>query len=411
MVRITILFAVLLPVLAASGCAGAQSRGPALDGPGGSMGESAALALDHRAIATSIATVSAAVQVGDLVRIGGTAEDVPFMERIAVAVAAAGGHPLVTVFSSETLRNWYEQVPAQYDTLRDEWLWRIARSADVEIRVGSLDPAAFDSVDPARLDAWDRANAGLGALRGERDVRIVYVGNGSLNPSDWRARMLGLERSELDRLFHQGLMADHARLAAAGAPLREILRGASRVRVRHPNGTDVTVGIAGGTRIVLSDGTTMPPPRAPGLEGELNTTWLPGGEVTLGLDPERADGKLVLERVFFEGAAIGPLTLSYSGGRLISVESDADASALRRILQSPLPLSDRLTGLKFGLNPHVTDTSILPFMGAGMVSLSVGSNIMLGGDLDLPYTVFLTLAGTTVEVDGHVVVENGVLRP
>jgi hypothetical protein len=57
------------------------------------------------------------------------------------------------------------------------------------------------------------------------------------------------------------------------------------------------VGIAAGTRIVLSDGTTMPPPRAPGLEGELNITWLPGGEVTLGLDPERADGRLVLERV------------------------------------------------------------------------------------------------------------------
>jgi aminopeptidase len=402
--------AVLSAMMSAVGCAGTAPRGPATDEPTAHTGANVAAAFDHRAIATMIASRGAVVQVGDLVRIGGSVQDVPFMERIAVAVAAAGGHPLVTVFSSETLQSWYEQVPAQYDTMRDEWLWRFAQSADVEIRVGALEPAGYVGIDPARLDAWDHANAGIGALRRERDVRVVYVGNGPLNPSDWRARMLGVERSELDRVFYQGLMADPARLVAAGAPLREILLGASSVRVRHPNGTDITVGIAAGTRVVLSDGTTMPPPRASGTEGELNITWLPAGEVTLGLDPECADGRLDLERVFLDGQVLGPLTLAYSKGRLVSTESDTDISGLQEYLQSALPLSERLTGLKFGLNPPVTDTHVLPFMGAGMVSLSTGRNVELGGDIALPFLIFLTLAGTTVEVDGRVVVEDGVLR-
>ena len=70
----------------------------------------------------------------------------------------------------------------------------------------------------------------------------------------------------------------------------------------------------------------------------------------------------------------------------------------------------RLTGVKFGLNPRVTDPRVLPLMGAGSVSLSLGRNIELGGDIDLSFLIFLTLPGTTVEVDGRVVVEGGVLK-
>jgi leucyl aminopeptidase (aminopeptidase T) len=365
-------------------------------------------AIDRHAVATMIAK-SGAIRIGDLVWIDGPAQDAELMERIAVAVVAAGGHPLVTVFSGEMLRGLNDYVPAQFDARRDEWLWQISQLVDVEMRVGSISSEDWDAFEPSRRNAWAGANAAARAVRRERDVRLVYVGNGTVNPADWRARTLGLEREELDRIFDEGVMAEPAVLAAAGAPLLDILRGASSVRVRHPNGTDLTVGVAGSTRVVLSDGTTMPPPRAPGQEDELNITWLPAGEVTLGLDPERADGRLVLERFFLSDKAVAPLTLDYSEGRLVSMESEADLTGLRAYMQSALPLSERLTGLKFGLNTHVTDARVLPLMGAGMVSLSLGQNLVLGGDIDLPFLIFLTLPGTTVEVDGRVVVEDGVL--
>jgi hypothetical protein len=102
-------------------------------------------------------------------------------------------------------------------------------------------------------------------------------------------------------------------------------------------------------------------------------TWLPGGEGTLALDPERAEGRLVVERLFLDGQVIGPFTLTYSGGRMQAMESDADLSILRQFIDPDLPLSDRLTGLKFGVNPHVTDARLLPRMGTGVVSLSMGS--------------------------------------
>jgi hypothetical protein len=44
-----------------------------------------------------------------------------------------------------------------------------------------------------------------------------------------------------------------------------------------------------------------------------------------------------------------------------------------------------------------------------MFSFSMGSNRALGGEIDLPFMFFLTLAGATVHVDGRIVVENGLL--
>jgi hypothetical protein len=74
-----------------------------------------------------------------------------------------------------------------------------------------------------------------------------------------------------------------------------------------------------------------------------------------------------------------------------------------------VPLSDRLTGLKFGVNPQVTDARLLPWMGTGVFSLSMGSNVLLGGDIELPFYFFLTLPGATVHVDDRVVVQEGEL--
>jgi inosine-uridine nucleoside N-ribohydrolase/CubicO group peptidase (beta-lactamase class C family)/leucyl aminopeptidase (aminopeptidase T) len=357
---------------------------------------------------SAIVKRSARVQPGELVWISGGSDDVPFMERLAVAVGAEGGHPVVTVSSDEMLRRWYREVPERFDAQREEWLWRLHELADVIIQLQSTDYSIYAEIPPERLAAWDAANAGLLDITRRRGSRVVRIGNGQF-PSDWRARMLGVDRADLERTFWAGLLADPAELAASGERLREALRGASTVRVQHPNGTDLTVGIGPG-HIVVTDGTTSLAPGPAGETDQLNMTWLPGGEVTLALDPERAEGRLVVERFFFDGQTLGPFTLTYSEGRMQTLESDADLSILRALLDPDVPLSDRLTGLKFGVNPHVTDARLLPWMGAGVFSLSMGSNVLLGGDLELPFYFFFTLPGATVHVDDRVVVENGVLK-
>jgi leucyl aminopeptidase (aminopeptidase T) len=359
------------------------------------------------AIAVSIARRSALVQPGELVWIDGGADDVALMERLAVAIGAEGGHPIVTVYSEDMIRRWYRDVPERFDSQRDEWLWALNEKADVIIRVYSTNPGVYADIPAARLDARDAANAGVGRRLIDRGARLVHVGN-ELHPSVWRSAMLGIERGELERLFRAGLLSDPVPLAESGERLRAILRGASTVRVQHPNGTDITVGIGAG-QIVMSDGTTALEIR-PDQAGGLNRTWLPGGEVTLGLDPERAHGRLVVERILLDGHVVGPVTFTYAGGKLQALEADSGIPALRPYLDPAVPLSEQLTGLKFGLNPDVTDARALPLMGAGMFSFSMGSNRPLGGQIDLPFMFFLTLAGATVHADDRLVLDAGVPR-
>jgi aminopeptidase len=354
---------------------------------------------------------AAAIAPGELVWIEGAASDVAFMEEVALAVAAAGGLPLVTVFSAETLRRWFEVVPSGFDDQRDEWLWTIHRRTDVVIRIQSLNPSVYENIPWERLDARDAANQGARELLRGRGVRIVHVGN-DLHPAPWRARLLGVAQEELEQAFVAGIMADPITLAATGSALRDLLRTAATVRIQHPNGTDITVGVAGqGT--VLNDGTL--PARdaaaAPGTAAAtLPMTWLPGGELTLGIDPASARGRLVVERFFWDGADRGPLSMTFRDGRLESLDADSDLEGLRYFVESVAPFSDRLTGLKFGLNPAVTDTRMLPLMRAGMISLSMGANDTLGGDINLPFLAFFTLPGATVHVDDRVVIRDGVLQ-
>jgi aminopeptidase len=398
-------------LLAAANGADAQTLGPSENGPcrvpSAETAKAAEPAVDLRAMARHVVG-NLGITPGERVLIRGAADDVAFMEQLLVAVAALGGQPVIFTLSDATLRQWYRDVPVEFDTQRDEWEWTLRQHADVVLQVGRRDPALWDALPAERLDAWDAANAGLRARDRERRVRWVWLGNGGIHPSAAAARRFGITLPEMECIYWRGIATNPALLAPDGNRLAQILEGATTLHVTHPNGTDIRVRRGAGI-VVVSDGSF--PPRASDNRGSgaIDHTWYPAGEVTHGLDPESAEGRLVVERVFWGAEEIGPLTLDFSGGRLQPPVSEGENAAFRARVGSDRPLSDRLTGVKFGLNPDVTDSRVLPFMGAGMLSLSMGSNIDLGGDIEMPYTIFLTLAGTTVHVDDRLVLHDGVL--
>jgi aminopeptidase len=405
--RLVCLSALLLAV--AADAAHAQTSGRSADDLCHAPSANApARPVDLRAVARHVVG-NLGITQGERVLIRGAADDVAFMEQLLVAVAALGGQPVIYILSDATVRQWYRDVPVAFDTLRDEWQWTLRQHADVVLQVGRRDPALWDDLPADRLDAYDAVNAGLGARDRERRVRWVWLGNGGIHPSPASAQRFGMTLPEMECIYWRGIATDTALLAPDGRHLAQILEGATTLRVTHPNGTDITVRRGAGI-VVMSDG-SFPPRGSDHRESmALDQAWYPGGEVTHGLDPESAEGRLVVERVFYGPDDVGPLTLDFSGGRLQPPVSDGENAAFSARVRGDRPLSDRLTGVKFGLNPDVTDPRVLPFMGAGMISLSMGANTYLGGDIELPFMIFLTLAGATVHADGRLVLDNGVLR-
>jgi leucyl aminopeptidase (aminopeptidase T) len=373
--------------------------------PAPALSQAAPPVPDLDALARVLVEESARVQDGELVWIQGGTEVLELMERVAVAVGRVGGQPLVTVFSNDMLLRWYEQVPAWMDQRRDEWWWRLPETAHVLISFDTFDPEAFAAVDPDRFAAWDEANLGLLDHMGGKGVRVVWVGN-SLFPAPGRARGFGMDEDELETLFWDGVLTSPSELARTGGSLRRVLEEARTIRITDPAGTDLTLRPGPGT-VVVTDGSTMLPGDHDDPEPRLNMTWLPGGEVTVGVDPGRADGRLVVPEAWMGGEPIRDLSLTWSAGRLVAMDSPSDLSRLRRAMEADPPLSRAPTGLKFGINPRITDPRAIPLMGAGMVSVSLGSNLVLGGTVDLPFILFLTLTEATVTVDGREVVRGG----
>jgi leucyl aminopeptidase (aminopeptidase T) len=361
--------------------------------------------IDFGQIARYIVEKSAKVQEGELVVIKCGETELGLAQKIAVAIGSIGGHPMIQYYSDEMLRNWYKQVPEKYDTFRDEWLWKLNEVADVVINFQSNDPAVFNNIDEKRLNAWDEVNFGNMESLKKRGARVVNIGN-DLFPIESRAKILGVKVPYWEQEFWKGVLTDSYLLSQKGSHLKNILQNASIIRITHPNGTDINLRLTN-SKIVVTDGTTI---LDANNKDEMNITWLPGGEVTMGIDPERTEGRMILDRFFFDGEEIKGLELNFSQGRLLTINSQSkNHNRLYNILQISLPLSAKATGLKFGTNPNLKDPRLKPLMGEGMISLSMGSNVLLGGDIDLPFLVFYSLSGSTVYVDDEIVIKSGML--
>ena len=67
-----------------------------------------------------------------------------------------------------------------------------------------------------------------------------------------------------------------------------------------------------------------------------------------------------------------------------------------------------------GINPNVRPPAggkVLTYTQAGMVSVSVGNDTWAGGDDNTPFGLAGFLPGSTLTVDGKVIVEKGELKP
>jgi len=55
-------------------------------------------------------------------------------------------------------------------------------------------------------------------------------------------------------------------------------------------------------------------------------------------------------------------------------------------------------------------SKLVAWMPAGMVTVGIGNNVWAGGENKNPYSLASFLPGSTLRVDGKVLVENGVLK-
>jgi leucyl aminopeptidase (aminopeptidase T) len=366
---------------------------------------------DLEQLAERLVKQSAGVKEGEVVLISSGAENMELLEDIAVQVRKAGGFPLITVGSDRLSKRMYTDIPEQYDTQTDQLNLKLAEVVNVIINVDrSTDSKLFADADPKRLAARAKADAGIEESYFKHNVRTVEVGNG-LYPQEWLAPRYGMTAEELAKTFWGGVNIDYTDLQSRGAQVTAALASGNELHITDANGTDLKVKVQG-RPYGVSDGIISAEDLKKG-PANMNV-YLPAGEVYTTPVPGTAEGKIVAKKEYYRGEEINDLTLTLGAGKLVSMTGSGPGfDKLKADYDAAGEGKDIFAFVDFGINPNVklpANSQLATWVPAGTVTLGLGNNVWAGGDNKTAYNYGVSLAGTTVTLDGKPVVEAGQLK-
>ena len=199
------------------------------------------------------------------------------------------------------------------------------------------------------------------------------------------------------------MTADFTAIRQTAERLAERLRGADRVRVTSPAGTDITVRVGGREPRGWYSGIVRNP-------GEVSA--FPGGEVSFPPLEGTAQGTIVFERVMTDlGRLEQPIRVSVEDGNAVEFAGGASAERLRALV-GDVPGATNIAELGIGLNgaaclgDDITESK----KKLGTAHFALGDNAGgYGGVVECPLHIDGMLLDVTVTIDGDEVVRDGTL--
>lgn len=367
---------------------------------------------DLEQLAHRLVTQSAAVKEGEVVLIMGRPHDAELLENIAVQVRKVGAFPMIEYSSDRLAKRLFFDVPEKYDTQAEGWGTKLATVVDVVIGLGnSTTENLLEGADPKRMAARGKAAEAIGQAFFKNNVRTVDIGN-NLYPTPWRAERFGMDEAALARMFWTGINIDYSQLQARGEQVKAALAGGNEVHITNPNGTDLKLRIQG-RPVLVSDGLVSADDLKRG--GAALAVYLPAGEVYTTPVPGTAEGRIVDSRSFYRGKQIDNLTLTIAGGKVTAMSGSGPGYAGLKAEYDAVqdPRKDLFGYVDLGINPNVrlpASSKVGNWVPAGTVTVGTGGNIWAGGDNSVPYGITVFLPGSTLSLDGKVIVENGTLK-
>jgi aminopeptidase len=375
------------------------------------VGNSKAQDKDYGELAGRIVKTSAGVKPGDVVVVAGGKHDVALMEALAIEAAKAGG--LVTMFldSDKYERALYTEVPEKYleqqPTYFVEWL----KHMNVFIGLpGVEDPkATFGDVPPERFAKASKAGQVITDALNASGVRAAFVGY----PTASDAAVNQLDFETYQKVFWDAVGADYQNVSEKGNKLKQMLAGAKTVRVTSPGGTDFTFSL--GDRPIFVDDGIMTEERAKSQLALTRFVSLPGGAVFLAPIETSANGKVVVPRDQCQFKPVTGESFSFNQGRVENYKADTNGQCFADIMAAYTGPKDVFASFQIGLNPAAkvmeNPGDYRPGYAAGLVSINVGDNHLLGGSNMVPGGggYGFSIVNATVTIDGKTVVQDGKL--
>lgn len=203
-------------------------------------------------------------------------------------------------------------------------------------------------------------------------------------------------------------LIDPTTLAKYGGRFAGPLEKGRRLRITHPNGTDLVLGLK--HRKAIVDDARID---ANDLRSENNVCSLPGGNLLLALDESVAEGTLIANRP----SRFDRIHTTHGGrwefrdGKLADYKFEEGQEHFLKGFQKAPKGKEKPGILEIGLNPAVQDSPNWEDEELGVVTVYIGGNARYGGATKIPYLSYLMVRGATLEVDGKTLLRGGVPVP
>jgi leucyl aminopeptidase (aminopeptidase T) len=227
------------------------------------------------------------------------------------------------------------------------------------------------------------------------DAMVEALGSGS--------RAIVMRGITEDMMLQGAMTADYDQLRARSIGLSDLLRKSTQVHVTSKFGTDVELSIGGRPVFVLS-----------GFATEAGTfAALPDGEVPVSPVEGSSNGLIVFDHTM-DGIGLldAPIRIRVENGRVVDIEDGEGAGALRKIIESSDEGASNIAEFAIGTNPKalLIGNMAEDKKKEGSVHIAIGDNHNLGGTVKSSIHLDGLIVKPNVEIDGRLIVENGVLR-
>src|SRR5687768_46918 len=350
------------------------------------------------------------VKEGDKVLISGSVRDAALLENIAIETRKLGAHPLITISSDRLIRRSFDEVPAAFDNVTSPVDMLLVNNFDVRIIVDVNEAEGLLAGVPiARRTARAKAAAPVTEAYVKRKVRSVNLGN-DLYPTVALSRRLSVPQGALANAFWRAASVTSSTLRPKGEALRRSFSEDGVVTITAPNGTNISLRVQPKDGFVLDGALT---PEKVRQSSAAAATYLPAGEVVLPAVNGSANGKIVLDRLAWDGRLIRGLTLVFEKGLLTSMTAENDMSALEARYLGASGARNRFGFIDIGINDQTklpVGSGRVVWTAPGAIVFGFGDNRSFGGDNQSDFSFFAQIGGATLTVDGKPLITAGRLK-
>lgn len=216
------------------------------------------------------------------------------------------------------------------------------------------------------------------------------------------ARVLVLRGITEEIMTGPAMLADYDRIEAVTTTVARRLSEARTIRVRTPAGTDLTLSVAGRTAVALTGR----------VNGPGTFAAMPDGEAAIAPVEGSAEGVVVVEHTMDGiGRLDEPIRLAVRAGRVVRIDGGTGAAQLKQLIAAADEGATNVAEFAIGTNDRarLIGSMTEDKKSRGSVHVAIGDNHVIGGTVTSELHLDGLLLRPTVEVDGEVLVRDGML--